>query len=179
MRKCLLFLTALILFISVRAQNKSISGRVTDQANQPVPFATILLKGTKIATSADADGTFTIRAKQGDVLIISGAGFESKLVTVGVGQVAVQVSRKESSMAEVVITGALGVQRQAKELGYSTAKISGANLTQAKPISAVNGLTGKVSGLQINTVNNGVFAPTRVTLRGNRSLTGNNQPLYV
>src|SRR5579859_615351 len=180
MRKCLLLMTSLILlFISVHAQTKTTTGKILDQQGQPVPFATIQVKGSKAATSADADGNFSIKAKEGDVLVISGAGFESKTVTVGTGSISVSVSRKESNMAEVVITGALGVQRQAKELGYSTAKISGANLTQAKPISAVNGLTGKVSGLQINTVNNGVFAPTRVTLRGNRSLTGNNQPLYV
>jgi len=180
MRKCLMLLTSLIfLFISVHAQTKTTTGRVTDQQGQPVPFATVQVKGSKAATSADAEGNFSIKVKEGDVLVVSGAGFEAKTVTVGAGAISVQVSRKESNMAEVVITGALGVQRQAKELGYSTAKISGKDLAQAKPISAVNGLTGKVSGLQINTVNNGVFAPTRVTLRGNRSLTGNNQPLYV
>jgi len=175
-----MLLTSLILlFISVHAQTKTTTGRVTDQQGQPVPFATIQVKGSKAATSADAEGNFSLKVKEGDVLVISGAGFESKSVTVGNGAVSVQVNRKESNMAEVVITGALGVQRQAKELGYSTAKISAKDLNQAKPISAINGLTGKVSGLQINTVNNGVFAPTRVTLRGNRSLTGNNQPLYV
>lgn len=78
-----------------------------------------------------------------------------------------------------MVVTALGITRQAKELGYSTAKVTGKDLVQAKPISVVNGLTGKVSGLQINTVNNGLFAPTRVVLRGNRSLTGNNQPLIV
>ncbi|GGB22521.1 SusC/RagA family TonB-linked outer membrane protein [Puia dinghuensis] len=176
----MLMASLIFLFVSVHAQTKTTTtGRVTDQQGQPVPFVTIQVKGTKAATSADADGYFSLKVKDGDVLVISGAGFESKTVTVSGGTVNVQVSRKESNMAEVVVTGALGVQRQAKSLGYSTAKITGGDLTQAKPISAVNGLTGKVSGLQINTVNNGVFAPTRVTLRGNRSLTGNNQPLYV
>jgi len=178
MRKVLSLVALLICSLSVLAQ-KQYSGRVTDQKGQPVPFVTVQVKGTKVGTSADGDGNFTIRAKPGATLVISGAGFESKQVEVTDGPMAVQVSRKESSLAEVVITGALGVQRQARELGYSTAKISGTSLNQAAPISAVNGLTGKVSGLQINTVNNGLFAPTRVTLRGNRSLTGNNQPLYV
>src|SRR5258708_2282346 len=158
MRKCLMLMTSLILlFISVHAQTKNTTGRVTDQQGQPVPFATIQVKGSKAATSADAEGNFSIKVKEGDALVVSGAGFESKTVTVGTGAITVSVSRKESNMAEVVITGALGVQRQAKELGYSTAKITGKDLTQAKPISAINGLTGKVSGLQINTVNNGVF----------------------
>ncbi|WP_431211340.1 carboxypeptidase-like regulatory domain-containing protein [Puia sp. P3] len=147
--------------MSVFAQTKTTTGRITDQQGQPVPFATILIKGTKTAASADADGNFTIKAKPGDILVVSGAGMTAKEASVtGSGPVNVQVSRKESNMTEVVVT-ALGIQRQAKELGYSTAKVSGKELTQAKPISAVNGLTGKVSGLQINTTNNGVFAPTR------------------
>jgi TonB-linked SusC/RagA family outer membrane protein len=180
MRKCLSLMALLIFSLSVFAQSKSATGRVLDQQGQPVPFATVQIKGKKVATSADGDGYFTLKTKEGDVLIITGAGFEAKQVTVtGNETITISVSRKESSLAEVVITGALGVQRQAKELGYSTAKITGKDLTQAQPLSAINGLTGKISGLQINTVNNGVFAPTRVTLRGNRSLTGNNQPLYV
>jgi len=78
----------------------------------------------------------------------------------------------------VVITS-LGVARQAKELGYSTTKVKATELTQAKTINLQNGLTGKVSGLNIQTVNNGVFADTRITLRGIRSLTGNNQPMLI
>jgi len=179
MRKCLSLIAILLLSVSVFAQTKTTTGKITDQQGQPVPFATILVKGSKTAASADADGNFSIKTKPGDVLVISGAGMTAKEVTVpATGAVTVQVSRKESNMTEVVVT-ALGVQRQAKELGYSTAKVTGKELTQAKPISAVNGLTGKVAGLQINTTNNGVFAPTRVTLRGNRSLTGNNQPLII
>ncbi|HXD77661.1 MAG TPA: SusC/RagA family TonB-linked outer membrane protein [Puia sp.] len=178
MRKSLSLVALLVCCLSVLAQ-KQYTGRVTDQQGQPVPFVTIQVKGTKVGTSADGDGNFTIKARPGATLVISGAGFQSKQVEVTDGPMSIQVVRKESNLAEVVITGALGVQRQARELGYSTAKVSGASLNQAAPVSAINGMTGKVSGLQINTVNNGVFAPTRVTLRGNRSLTGNNQPLYV
>jgi len=180
MRKFLsLFAVLVLLSVLAFAQTRTITGRVTDQQGQPVPFASIKIKGTKVGTAADGDGAFSIKAKVGDVLIVTGAGLTTKEATIGEsGPVVVQVSRKESNLTEVVVT-ALGIQRQAKELGYSTAKVSGKDLTAAKPISAVNGLTGKVSGLQINTVNNGLFAPTRVTLRGNRSLTGNNQPLIV
>ncbi len=179
MRKCLSLIALLMFCLSVFAQTKTTVGRITDQTGQPVPFATISIKGTRTATSADADGNFSIKTKPGEVLLVTGTGLTAKEVSpTGAGMLVVQVSRKESNMTEVVVT-ALGIQRQAKELGYSTAKVTGKELTQAKPISAVNGLTGKVSGLQINTTNNGVFAPTRVTLRGNRSLTGNNQPLVI
>jgi TonB-dependent SusC/RagA subfamily outer membrane receptor len=88
------------------------------------------------------------------------------------------LATSEGQMQEVVVT-ALGIQKQPRQLGYSTAKVSGKEVTAAKAVNIQNGLTGKVSGLNIATVNNGVFADTRITLRGIRSLTGNNQPLLV
>ncbi len=86
--------------------------------------------------------------------------------------------REDMSMSEVVVT-ALGQARQPKELGYSVSRITAAELTQAHVVNVQNGLTGKVSGLNVTTVNSGVFGDTRITLRGIRSLTGNNQPLLV
>jgi TonB-dependent SusC/RagA subfamily outer membrane receptor len=80
--------------------------------------------------------------------------------------------------AEVIVT-ALGITRQPKELGYSATRIRSSELTQTKVVNLQNGLTGKVSGLNVQTINNGVFGDTRITLRGIRSLTGNNQPLLV
>src|SRR4029077_6377666 len=84
-----------------------------------------------------------------------------------------------NTLTDVVVTTSFGVQRQAKSLGYSTPKVTGKDALSAKPVSLANGLTGRAAGLQVNTVNNGLFAPTRITLRGNRSLLGNNQPLII
>ncbi|HLY68948.1 MAG TPA: TonB-dependent receptor plug domain-containing protein, partial [Puia sp.] len=180
MRKFLsLFAVLVLVYSTAFSQIKSVSGRIIDQQNQPVPFATVRIKGTKVGVSADADGAFALKAKPGDVLVVTGTGVTTKEYTVGEETlIPIVVARKESNLTEVVVT-ALGIQRQAKELGYSTQKVGGKDLEQAKPISVANGLTGKVSGLEIQTVNNGLFAPTRITLRGNRSLTGNNQPLIV
>jgi TonB-linked SusC/RagA family outer membrane protein len=181
MRKSLAVLAILMLSsVWVLAQSKVVTGKVTDQLGQPVPFASIKLKGGNTGTSADADGAFSIRAKQGDVLLVSGTGITAlqfPINDISAIQV-IKVTQKESGLTEVVVT-ALGISRQAKSLGYATEKLTTKDLTAAQPISVANGLTGKVSGLEINTVNNGLFAPTRVTLRGNRSLIGNNQPLIV
>ncbi len=95
-----------------------------------------------------------------------------------VSGLAVTGTENVMAMSEVVVT-ALGQTRQAKELGYSVANVRSAELTQAKSVNLQNGLTGKVSGLNLQTVNNGVFGDTRITLRGIRSLTGNNQPMLV
>ena len=180
MRKLLSLLTVLLFCcLSVLSQTNTVTGKVTDQQSQPVAFATIRVKGSKQGVSADAEGNYSLKVNKGAVLIISGSGITEKEITVGDGgNLDVQVTRKSGTLTEVVVT-ALGIQRQAKELGYSTAKISNKELTQAKVTDFSTGLAGKVSGLQVNLTNNGVDPPTRVVLRGNRSITGNNQALLV
>jgi TonB-linked SusC/RagA family outer membrane protein len=181
MRKFFSLLSVLVLYsVLTYAQSKTITGKVVDPQGQPVPFATVRIKGAKSGAAADADGSFSIKAKQGDIIMVSGTGFNPVQMTVGdVNTVmTITVNQKETGLTEVVVT-ALGISRQEKSLGYATSKVSGKDLVVAQPINLTNGLTGKVSGLEINTTNNGLFAPTRVTLRGNRSLIGNNQPLYV
>jgi TonB-linked SusC/RagA family outer membrane protein len=172
----------MLIFYSVlaTAQNRTVTGKVADQQGQPVPFATIKVKGSNQGTSADADGSFSIKAKQGDVLVVSGTGFSAVQFPIADASAVlnIKITQKETGLTEVVVT-ALGISKQAKSLGYSTEKVAGKDLTTTQPISLANGLTGKVSGLEISTVNNGLFAPTRITLRGNRSLIGNNQPLTV
>jgi len=181
MRKIVSLLLVLLLSATVAmAQTRNVNGRVLEATGDPVPFATINVKGTKVSVAAGADGNFIIKAKTGDVLVVTAIGFATAEQTVGAdNNVVVRITKTTGQLVDVVVTTALGIQRQAKSLGYSTAKVSSTELVQAKPISVANGLTGKVSGLNISTVNNGLFAPTRITLRGNRSLTGNNTPLVV
>ncbi len=89
------------------------------------------------------------------------------------------IETKGQDLEEVVVVTALGVRRQPKELGYSVSKVSAREITQADVVNVQSALTGKVSGLNVSTVNNSVFEDTRITLRGLRSLTGNNQPILV
>lgn len=180
MRKHATFIVMLLfLGIAAFAQNRTVKGTVKNEKGEPVPFATITETGTKNATNADEGGSFTITIKQNSKLTISATGFSANTITPGSGDVAVVISASQEELTEVVVTTALGVKKQPRELGYSVAKIDNKEITQANPVNVQNGLTGKVSGLNISTVNNGVFADTRITLRGIRSLTGNNQPLLV
>ena len=180
MRKIASLFTMLMLFSALAfGQNRTISGTVNDETGAPLPGATVTIKGTKLGTAADNNGQFRILAKTGDVLVVTGAGLETKEETVGAGStITISVRRIVITSTEVVVT-ALGQARQAKELGYSTAKVKAAELSQAKPVNLQSGLIGKVSGLNVQTVNNGVFQDTRLTLRGIRSLTGNNQPMLI
>lgn len=180
MRKIASLLTMLMLFSALAfGQNRTISGTVTDEKGDPLPGASVRIKGTRTGVAADNNGQFRIQAKTGDVLVVSGAGLKETEATIGAGNtITIAVTREVISGTEVVVTS-LGVSRQSKEIGYSTAKVKATELTQAKVVNLQNGLTGKVSGLNVQTVNNGVFADTRLTLRGIRSLTGNNQPMLI
>jgi TonB-linked SusC/RagA family outer membrane protein len=174
------FLLTMLLYLSIAgfSQNSPISGQVRNDTGEPIPFATVRVKGSNAAVSADENGNFTIQAPRNATLVASAAGFEATELAVGTQSTVVLSLRTQTALNEVVVT-ALGIRRQAKELGYSTARVSNEQLTQARAVNVQNGLTGKVSGVNITTVNSGVFEETKINFRGIRSLTGNNQPLLV
>jgi TonB-linked SusC/RagA family outer membrane protein len=180
MRKFLSLLAVLVLLGSLAfSQSKLVSGRVTDQAGQPVPFATIRVKGTRIGASADAEGNYTIKADASQTLIVSGTGLttqEYPLSKDASGNLV--VTRMTSNLSEVVVTS-LGIKKQARAIGYSTATVGNEKLNIAKPINVQAGLIGQVSGLQVSIVNNGVDPQIRVQLRGERHISSDNQPLYI
>ncbi|MBG9376916.1 SusC/RagA family TonB-linked outer membrane protein [Panacibacter sp. DH6] len=176
----LLFLIAMLTTVMARSQVRNVTGKITDQSNSPVAGATITVKGTQTATAANADGTFSIRAKTGDVLVITAVNFEPAEVNVTEqAPVNVVLNRVANELTNVVVTTALGIQRQAKDLGYSSTTITNKTLTQGKSVNIEQALNGKVSGLNISTVNSGVFENAKINIRGIRSLTGNNQPMLV
>ena len=180
MRRFLSLFTMLMLCgVLAFAQNRVVSGKVTDTDGKPVPYATVKIKGGSVGLPADANGAFSIKVKDGDVLEISSASFEMQRITIRNTTGAVNVQLKAAvSMEGVVVTG-YGIKRQAKEIGYSAARVNTDELNQAKVTSIATGLAGKVSGMAINLVNNSVKPDVRILLRGTRSLTGNNQPLLV
>ena len=166
----------------VHAQNRSLSGRVTDRSNgQGLPGVTVLVKGTTVGVSTNVDGNFTLDVPaSATTLSISSIGYVTVEQPIGSNATfSVSLVADAKQLGEVVVTGALGIQRQAREVGYATATLDSKELTQARPTNFVNGLAGKVSGLQIQTTDNSVNATPRVTLRGNRSLLGNNEALIV
>ncbi len=183
MRQFTLLVILLItgLFQVALAQNRTVSGRVTDGANnQGLPGVTVLVKGTTLGTATGNDGTYTISVPPtATTLTFSYIGYTSIEQPIGDGTVSVALASDAHQIGEVVVTGALGIQRQAQETGYATATLDTKEITQARPTNFVNGLAGKVSGLQIQTLNAGVNPDVRITLRGTRSITGNNQPLIV
>jgi TonB-linked SusC/RagA family outer membrane protein len=179
---CMVMLLMTGLLQQVYAQDRSLSGRITDRASgQGLPGATVLVKGTTVGASTNADGSFTLSVPaSATTLTISSIGYASVEQPIGSNSTfTVSLAPDVKVLGEVVVTGALGIQRQEREVGYATATLDSKELTQARPTNFVNGLAGKVSGLQIQTLNNSVSSAPRVTLRGSRSLTGNNEALIV
>ncbi|MBF9238242.1 SusC/RagA family TonB-linked outer membrane protein [Hymenobacter sp. BT683] len=179
---CMVMLLMTGLLQQVYAQERSLTGRVTDRTSgQGLPGATVLVKGTTIGASTNADGSFTLSVPASATTItISSIGFTSVEQPIGNdSNFTISLASDVKQLGEVVVTGALGIQRQQQQVGYATATIDTKELTQARVTNVANGLAGKVSGLQISTLNNSVTAAPRITLRGSRSLTGNNEALVV
>lgn len=181
MRSKFKWIFTLLLALSMQfsfAQEKTVTGTITD-GKLPLPGANVVIKGTTKGVSTDMDGKFSIKAKAGDVLEVSSIGYDTKTLTVGAANnYKVALSETAIIMKEVVI-GAMGIKRPKDAVVAASKQIGAKELTQAANPNAIQSLTGKVSGLQINTTGNGVNADTRILLRGNRSITGDNQAMVV
>lgn len=162
-----------------QAQQVSIQGKVSENANDVIPGANVLIKGTNKGTVTDAEGRFTITAAKGNVLVVQALGFQAQEITVG-DQTTLNVTLAVSdrTLDEVVVT-ALGIAKDKKVLSYAVTEVQGSNLTQAREINLGNALAGRVAGLNATSTATGPAGSSRVIIRGNGSLSGNNQPLYV
>ena len=158
------------------AQEKQITGTVSDETG-PLPGVSILIKGTSTGVETDFDGLYTIKANVGDVLVFSYIGLDSKIVTVGISNT-INVTLTGGNVLDEVVVTALGISRDKKSLGYSTQKLSGDEVSKVKDANFMNSLSGKVSGVQIKSSGT-MGGSTNVVIRGNSSLTGNNQALFV
>jgi outer membrane receptor protein involved in Fe transport len=161
-------------------QGIAITGRVTSSSDEPLPGVNITVKGTSIGVITDVDGNYTIIVPgKESIIVYSFIGFLTEEIQVG-EQTVIDLKMIEdiTQMEEVVVT-ALGIKREKKALTYSTQSVSADELSEARSLNVANSLSGKVAGLNFSTTGSGVGSSSRVTLRGNRSLTGDNQPLYV
>ena len=158
------------------SEGQIISGTVED-ANGPLIGATIKVVGAAQGTVTDFDGNFKIKCKPGDLLEVSYVGYTSIQVKASEGM-KVTMSEDKTQLSEVVVT-ALGIKRERKALGYALSEVKGEDLQKAKETNVINSLEGKVAGLVVQNTAGGASGSTRVLLRGNTEITGDNQPLYV
>ena len=183
-----LIITTLVAVLSflpsvLSAQTRTVTGTVLDaETGEPVPFASVAVKGsTTLGTYTLDDGTFSLPGVPSDAttLIASFVGYVDVEVPIGSGTNLVISLEPDALMLDQVVVTALGIQRQAKEIGYSAAKVSSEDLNTTQNSDATQALIGKVSGLQISAASASLDAEVRINLRGSRSFLGDNQPLLV
>lgn len=164
------------------AQSRQISGTVTSVSETTaLPGVTILVKGTTTGATTDAEGKYNLAVPDGSTtLVYSFIGYATQEIAIaGRSVIDVQLETDVTSLSEVVVT-ALGIEKQQRELGYVTQKISSESLTQARETNVVNQLAGKIAGVTVVSSPSGIGGSSRVTIRGERSLNINaNQPLFV
>ena len=174
-------LTLLLAFVVqlTFAQEKTITGVVSDNSGLPLPGATVLVKGTSNGTSTDFDGKYAIKANRGATLVISFVGYTTKEVKVDASNsINVTLGENTQALEEVVVT-AQGIKREKKALGYAVTTVGSEQLESRPEADIARVLNGKVAGVNIVGTGGIAGSGTNITIRGNVSITGNNQPLFV
>lgn len=182
MRKFLSLLAVLVLYtVLAYAQTKTVTGKITDEAGDPVPFATVVIKGTKIAFVSDASGTFSAKVKPGDVLVVSAQSLTTKEITVGTSNVvSVSLAKSNTALAEVVVTGAYNTKKTQRSTSYNAQVVTGEQLNTIRQTNLNGALAGKVSGIQFRGQSAGKLGdPGNVRLRGASGLGGDEGIIYV
>ena len=178
MKKTLLVVAMVLLALGITFAQRTVSGSVTDQDGGPLIGASVLVKGTTSGTITDFDGRYTLSIPEGrDVLVFSFTGFDPQEITLGASNV-VNIVLSEGVTLQTAVVTALGIEKEEKTLGYGVTQVDGDDVTRTRNNSFVDALSGKVSGLTVNT-NSQPGGSSEIVIRGYGSVTGNNQALVV
>ncbi|MEP7232871.1 MAG: SusC/RagA family TonB-linked outer membrane protein [Ginsengibacter sp.] len=174
----LLFSLFSLLFFSA-GYSQTITGAITDDNNQPVPAVTVQVKNTSRATTSNAYGKYEIKASPEDVLMFSYVGARTQEETVGRRNIInVQIAGKAQNLNEVVVT-ALGITKLSRGLGYSATNVDPDELSVNRTPNPVNALQGKIAGVNISSLGTGPGGTSKIRIRGQSSINGQNNPLIV
>lgn len=161
-------------------QGSKLTGRVTDQSGVSLPGVTLVLKGTTTGTITDGNGNFTFSSvPENSILQVSFIGMKTQEINLGTKtNIEIVMEVETFEMGDVVVT-ALGIKREKKALGYSVGEVKGELLTETPQMNVLNSLQGKVTGVRIAQMNGTAGGSVNIIIRGAKSLSNNNQPLFV
>lgn len=164
---------------SAFAQQSPVTGTVRSAEEGALPGVNVLIKGSSRGTTTDANGNYTIQVSGDETLVFSFIGYVQQEVPVnGRSVIDIDLTSDTRQLEEVVVT-AFGIEREKKALGYSVQEVQTEQLTEAREVNVVNSLKGRVAGVHINPTSGGPGGSSYISIRGNSSLSGNNQPLFV
>ncbi|MCK8521661.1 SusC/RagA family TonB-linked outer membrane protein [Aquimarina sp. D1M17] len=176
--RILVLILALVVHFSY-AQEKTVTGKITDDKGLPLPGVNIVVKNTNTGTQSDFDGVYSIQTSAGDVLVFSYLGFTNKEVTVGASNtIDVQLAASASELEEVIVT-AQGIKREKKALGYAVSEIKSQEIEQRSEGDLGRVLLGKSAGLQITQQSGLSGSGTNIVIRGQNSFSSSNQALFI
>ncbi|BFM42372.1 SusC/RagA family TonB-linked outer membrane protein [Flavobacterium sp. CFS9] len=161
------------------AQERAVSGTVSDNTGMPLPGVSVLIKGTKTGTQTDFDGKYSIKASSNQVLVFSYIGMKTQEVAATSSAINVKLLDGAAQQLESVVVTAFGIKRNPKKLGYSVSEVKAEQITQNSEPDLSRALAGKVAGVNINTSTGVAGAANQITIRGVNSLTGNTDPLII
>ena len=175
----LILLIATMAFSTVHSNAQKLLGGAVTSEGEPLIGATVLIKNSSIGTTTDYEGNFEISAPEdAETLVISYTGYRTLEYSIGnQTKFTIELESDQVVLGEVVVT-ALGIEREKKALGYAVQDVKAEELVESRSTNVVNSLSGRVAGIQVT----GANVPgggSQVTIRGNSSILGNNQPLYV
>lgn len=176
----LMILSFAMLFMQFAyAQGVNVTGNITDENGESLPGATVLEKGTSNGAVTDIDGNYSLNVSSTTaVLQVSFVGFTSKEIPLN-GRTTIDMELQGSIELDEVVVSALGISRAKSSLGYSVTQVDGDDVSTVKESNVVSSLAGRVAGVVVTRNTSGAGGATIVKIRGNNSLAGNNEPLYV
>ena len=178
MKKIYFTILCVVFGLTMMQAQRTVTGQVAGSDGTPLIGVNVSEQGTSTGTVTDIDGNFSISVNDGASLIISYLGYTTQTVAVG-NQSNMNVVLDEGVALDEVVVTALGIKREAATLTYAQQTVEGDELTLARDISFLNSLSGKAAGVEIQKSSGGAGGSTRVVLRGDKSLSGSSEPLFV
>lgn len=180
MRKPFLFLVLwLVGYVYSYAQTNRVTGKVTGPDNQGLPGVNVVVNGASVGTATDAEGNYAINVPGNGTLVFSFISYVTQTVPVSNRSVVnVQLVEDAKTIEEVVVT-ALGIKKEAKTLGYATATVNSEQISVNRTTNFMNGLQGKMAGVNITSMGSGPAGTSKIRIRGQSSFSGQNNPLIV
>ncbi|MFC6103383.1 SusC/RagA family TonB-linked outer membrane protein [Olivibacter domesticus] len=180
-QKLLSFFWVCTMLIGIaHAQERTISGKVTDEKGGVLPGVSVLVSGTTLGTQTNSEGNYSLQiGNDAKSITFRYVGFVIQTIPLSSNNTLNVVLVENAAQLDEVVVTALGVVREKRSLGYSVQNVKSQDVVNSRESNVVNALAGKVAGVQINSSGGQAGSSARIVIRGNTSLTGNNSPLFV
>ncbi len=178
MKRILLLTTMFFFAISCLIAQRTVSGKVTDDAGEPLPGVNVVIKGTTTGVTTDLEGNYRLSVEDGATLVFSYVGFDTQEVAVG-ARSTIDLSMAGATELQEVIVTAIGIESNKRALGYSVQNVKSDEIANSQETNLVNALNGKAAGVTVISSAGDPGASANIRIRGNTSISGSNSPLFV